>query len=131
MERGRRSQIPYGIWRTATKTDRPISTILADFVLDWNHETFKPEVNVEEEVKKQLDEKVSELLQKANEKRKQRREENLNKVIELARRKQINNQGVRDLLQVSQSTASNYLSKLVKSGRLKVERRAKATVYFT
>jgi len=30
----------------------------------------EPEINVKEEVKKQLDEKVSELLKKANEKRK-------------------------------------------------------------
>ena len=60
---------------------------------------------------------------------KERRENNLNQVVELARKKQINNQDVRDLLQVSQSTASNYLGELVKSGKMKVERRARATGY--
>lgn len=83
----------------------------------------------QEEVQKQLHEKVGELLQKANEKRKQRREDNLNQIAELAKKKQIDNQDVRDLLQVSQSTASNYLSELVKSGRLKIEKKARATIY--
>ncbi len=53
----------------------------------------------------------------------------LNQIVEFARKKQINNQDVRDLLQVSQSTASNYLSELVKRGKLKVEGRARATSY--
>src|SRR3989344_6069730 len=94
-------------------------------------EPEKPEVNIEEEVKKQLDEKVAELLKKANEKRKQRREDNLNQIIELARKKEINNQDVRDLLQVSQSTSSSYLAQLVKNGKLKSEKKGKATVYRT
>ena len=82
----------------------------------------KPEINVEEEVKKQLDEKVKELLQKANEKRKQNKEDNLNRVLGFAKdKKVITNDDVRDFLHVSQSTATNYLSQLVKSGKLKRE----------
>ncbi len=91
----------------------------------------EPKVNIEEEVKQKLDEKVSEFLKKANEKRKQRRENNLNQIIELARKKEINNQDVRDLLQVSQSNSSNYLAQMVKSGKLKSEKKGKATVYRT
>ena len=82
-----------------------------------------------EQVKQKFDENVKELLVKANEKRKKRREDNLNKILELAGKKQINNQDVRDLLQVSQSTATNYLKDLVKSGKLKSDKKAKATVY--
>lgn len=92
-------------------------------------EPEKSEVNVGEEVKKQLDEKVKELLQKANEKRKLNRENNLNQIVDLARKRQINNQDVRDLLQVSQSTASEYLTELTKSGKLKSEGEGKARVY--
>lgn len=49
------------------------------------------------------------------------------KDIEL--KKEINNLDVRDLLQVSQSTATDYLTELSKSGRLKSEKKARATVY--
>lgn len=87
----------------------------------------------EEEVKKQVDEKLKEKIlenkKKANEARIQRKKNNLDKIVELAKKKEINNQDVRDLLQVSQSTATNYLTKLAKSGRLKAEKKAKAKVY--
>jgi len=49
--------------------------------------------------------------------------------LKLAKEKEINNQDVRDLLQVSQSTATTYLTELTKSGRLKSEKKAKAKVY--
>lgn len=87
----------------------------------------------EEEVKKQVSEKLKEKLlenkKKADETRTQRRKDNLNKIIDLAKKKEINNLDVRDLLQVSQSTATNYLTELAKSGRLKSEKKAKATIY--
>ncbi|MBF8250172.1 MAG: peptidase family protein [Candidatus Levybacteria bacterium] len=87
----------------------------------------------EAELGKQLDEKLkSKLLEnkkKADEARSQRRKDNLNQIVELAKKKEINNQDVRDLLQVSQSTATNYLTELAKSGRLKSEKKAKAKVY--
>ena len=66
---------------------------------------------------------------KADEARSQRRKDHLNQVVDLANKKEINNQDVRDLLQVSQSTATTYLTELVKSGRLKSEGKAKAKVY--
>lgn len=88
-----------------------------------------PKVNIEEEVKLKLDEKVNELLKKANEARKQRKEENLNQILELAKKKEIDNQDARDLLQVSQSSASSYLSELIKSGKLKSEGKGKARIY--
>ena len=66
---------------------------------------------------------------KADEARTQRRKDNLNKIIELAGKKEINNQDVRDLLHVSQSTATDYLTELSKSGRLKSEKKARATIY--
>jgi len=75
----------------------------------------KTEVNIEAEVKKQMDEKVKELLQKANEKRKQNKEDNLKRLLDFAKEKKvITNDDVRDSLHVSQSTATNYLSELVK-----------------
>lgn len=87
----------------------------------------------EDEVKKQVDDKLKEKLlenkKKADEARSQRRKDNLNKIIDLAKRKEINNQDVRDLLQVSQSTATDYLTELAKSGRLKSEKKAKAKFY--
>lgn len=87
----------------------------------------------EDEIKKQVDEKLKEKLlenkKKADEARTQRRKNNLNKIVELAMKKEINNQDVRDLLQVSQSTATDYLTELSKSGRLKKEQKAKATIY--
>mgnify|MGYP001590605232 CR=1 FL=1 len=83
-----------------------------------------------QEIKVSEDKKVSELLQNANLVRKQRRESNVIQILELARKKgHIDNQDVRDLLQVSQSTATNYVSELVKSGKLKKEKKARATVY--
>ncbi|MCL6096938.1 MAG: hypothetical protein M1444_04665 [Patescibacteria group bacterium] len=87
----------------------------------------------EAELGKQLDEKLkSKLLEnkkKADEARIQRKKSNLDRIVDLAKKKEINNQDVRDLLQVSQSTATNYLTELVKSGRLKLDKKAKATAY--
>mgnify|MGYP001611881038 FL=1 len=69
--------------------------------------------------------------QHATEARKQKREENLAKVIELAQKKgKIDNLDVRDFLHISQTTATDYLHTLVNSGKLKKEGKAKATVYF-
>jgi molecular chaperone DnaK len=87
----------------------------------------------EGEVRKQVDEKLKEKLlenkKKADEARVQRRKDNSNKIVDLAKKKEINNQDVRDLLQVSQSTVTDYLTELSKSGRLKSEGKAKARIY--
>ncbi len=68
--------------------------------------------------------------QRAVEARKQKREENLAKILELAQKKgTIDNLDVRDFLHISQTTATDYLHTLVNSGKLKKEGKAKATVY--
>lgn len=92
-----------------------------------------PVVN-QEEVKKQVDEKLKEKLlenkKKADEKRAENKKENLKQILDFVQeKKEINNQDVRDLLQVSQSTASYYLSELVEKGSLKTKMKGKATVY--
>jgi len=82
-------------------------------------------------INERLKEKLLENKKKADVARIQRRKNNLNKIIELAMKKEINNQDVRDLLQVSQSTATEYVTELSKSGRLKSEKKARATIYKT
>lgn len=68
--------------------------------------------------------------QRAVEARKQKREENLTQVLELAQKKgKIDNLDVRDFLHISQTTATDYLRTLVISGKLRKEGKAKATVY--
>lgn len=65
-----------------------------------------------------------------NQAKTQQHEENIKKIIVYAQeKKQIDNQQVRDLLHVSQSTATNYLTELVNKGVLRIEGEAKATVY--
>jgi len=69
--------------------------------------------------------------QRSVEARKQNREENLNKILELVQKNRtINNLDVRDYLHISQTTATDYLHTLVNSGKLKKEGKAKATKYF-
>lgn len=84
-----------------------------------------PQVS-EEEIQKQVDEKFKTELdlrrQKANEVRTQKKEDHLNKIIEFVRdKKLVTNEDVRDFLHVSQSTATNYLTKMVNRGMLKKE----------
>ena len=88
----------------------------------------------EEEIKKQVDGKLASELEtrrlKANEARKANREEHLAAIEKfLGQKPEITNQDVRDLVHVSQTTATEYLSTLTKSGRIKVEGKGKATVY--
>lgn len=92
-----------------------------------------PVVN-EEEVQKRVSDRLNAekivRLQSANQKRTQRKSENLNKIQTLAQTKGvIDNRVVRDLLHVSQSTATSYLKELVNRGVLRIEKKAKATVY--
>jgi len=68
--------------------------------------------------------------QRSVDERKQNREENLTKILELAQKKgKIDNLDVRDFLHISQTTATDYLRTLVNSGKLKKEGKAKATTY--
>lgn len=88
----------------------------------------------DEEIQKQVDEKLKVELdvrrQKANQARQTKREEHLMKIEKLIKeKKQINNQDVCDLLHVSQSTATNYLTDLVKRGTIKLNGKGKAITY--
>ena len=80
----------------------------------------------DEEIQKQVDEKLKVELdarrQKANQARLQKKEDNLTKIFNLVRSKRVvSNDEVRDFLHVSQSTATNYLSEMVNRGMLKKE----------
>jgi hypothetical protein len=77
----------------------------------------KPQINLDE------------LRTKANKERQDRKQEHLSVVEKLAKSKQINNDDVRELLHVSQSTATNYLEELTKQGKLKKSGKAKGTTY--
>jgi hypothetical protein len=72
---------------------------------------------------------LDELRAKANKERQDRKQEHLSEVKKLAKSKQINNDDVRELLHVSQSTATNYLEELTKQGKIKKLGKAKATTY--
>lgn len=95
----------------------------------------QPQVVIDQtEVQRQVEEKLKEEVdarrQKANQERQTRREENLMKIEKLIEvKKQINNDDVRELLHVSQSTATNYLQTLENRGTIKSEGKGKATVY--
>lgn len=84
-----------------------------------------PVVN-QNEVNKQVAEKIKaeqdERRKLANEARTQKKQDNLNKILEFVKEKKtVTNDDIRDLLHVSQSTATNYLSELVNRGMLKRE----------
>lgn len=87
------------------------------------------EKEVIKEVIKEVPTDINKLLIKANEARKQNRQDNLNHILELASDHSVTNDQIRDLLHVSQSTASEYLSELEAQGKLKSTGKAKATEY--
>jgi murein DD-endopeptidase MepM/ murein hydrolase activator NlpD len=95
----------------------------------------QPPVVVDQtEVQRQVDEKLKTELDarrlKANQARQTKREENLMKIEKLIEeKKQINNDDVRELLHISQSTATNYLEDLVKRGTIKLSGKGKAISY--
>lgn len=101
-------------------------------------ETSEPEVKVEKPESPKVEEpkkpetpqiNLDELRAKANKERQDRKQEHLSEIEKLAKGKQINNDDVRELLHVSQSTATNYLEELTKSGRIKKSGKAKGTTY--
>lgn len=86
--------------------------------------------NTDESLEQKLKDKLLENIKQSNQIRKQKREDNLNKVLELVKLKgEVNNLEVRDLLKVSQSTASYYLTELTKKGVLKIKNKGRSTVY--
>jgi len=88
----------------------------------------------QEEIEKQaiamFDARLKENSMKGNQSKKAKRDVAIQKIFTFAQeKKRITNEQVRDLLHISQSTASDYLSDLVNRGMLKVEGKGKATVY--
>lgn len=80
----------------------------------------------EEEIKKRVSEHILTEQQNrrtlANQARSRRKSKHLDKIMELAKNtNKISNDDIQRLLHVSQSTATNYLSELTKSGMLKRE----------
>ena len=77
-----------------------------------------------------FDARLKENSMKGNQSKKAKRDVAIQKIFTFAQeKKRITNEQVRDLLHISQSTASDYLSDLVNRGMLKVEGKGKATVY--
>lgn len=74
--------------------------------------------------------KFKEFLKLGNPAKQEKRDEHLKKIIAFAQeKKEITNQDVRDLVHVSQTTATRYLEQLVNQGVLKINKKAKATTY--
>ena len=93
----------------------------------------QPEIT-EAEIQRLAEEKVKAQWQqyqpKGNPAKQAEKEASLQKVFIFAQeKKRITNAQVRDLLHISQSTATHYLSALVQRGMLRVEGKGKATVY--
>ena len=81
---------------------------------------------VDQALKVELDQR----RQKANQTRTDQRNERLNKIVSFVQSHgPINNQDVRELLHVSQSTATDYLKSLVSRGILKMEKKSNFTTY--
>jgi hypothetical protein len=79
----------------------------------------------------QTDEQSDERRLHANEVRKQKKEDNLAKIIMFVQSQgKATNLDIRDYLHISQSTTTGYLRTLVNSGKLKKEGKAKATKYY-
>lgn len=96
---------------------------------------IQPEPVIDQEVAKQqavamFDARVKENSIKGNQAKRAKRDEALQKIFTFTReKKKITNEQARDLLHISQSTATEYLTDLVARGMLKVEGKGKATVY--
>lgn len=85
---------------------------------------------IEEEVNKRLDEHLSKIQAKGNQVKKQRFQENLNRIVNEAKEKgRIDNTQVQLLLHVSQSAATKYLRELSKQGKLKKQGKGRGVHY--
>ncbi|MEK7517522.1 MAG: hypothetical protein AAB583_03150 [Patescibacteria group bacterium] len=79
-------------------------------------------VDVEEKIQERLKLEQDERRKLANEARAKKKNDNLDRLLQFTKEKKIiTNDDVRDLLHVSQSTATNYLSELTKRGSIKRE----------
>lgn len=79
-------------------------------------------IDVEEKIQERLKTEQDERRKLANEARAKKKEDNLSRILEFSKEKKIfSNDDIRDLLHVSQSTATNYLSELTRRGSIKRE----------
>ena len=89
-----------------------------------------PQPDIQQQVEAMFDARIKENSIKGNAAKKAKRDEAIQKIFSFVQeKKRITNEQVRDLLRISQSTATDYLSDLVNRGMLKVEGKGKATVY--
>lgn len=89
-----------------------------------------PQPDIQQQVEAMFDARIKENSMKGNQAKKEKRDEAVQKIYAFAQeKKRVTNEQIRDLLHISQSTASDYLSDLVNRGMLKVEGNGKATVY--
>jgi len=112
---------------------KPTINIEPEKPVEQPQESQSPVID-QNQIQEQVNEKLKVELDtrriKANQERQTRREENLMEIEKLIEeKKQINNDDVRELLHVSQSTATNYLQTLENRGTIKSEGKGKATVY--
>ncbi len=88
------------------------------------------EVEVNKRAEEKINLEVDSRLHKATQKRIEKREENLNKIVQFLQSKpKANNNDIRDFLHVSQTTATEYLHTLVDSGKIRIEGKGRATFY--
>lgn len=89
-----------------------------------------PQDEIQKQAVAMFDARVKENSIKGNQAKKAKRDEAIQKIFAFAQeKKKITNEQARDLLHISQSTATDYLIDLVNRGILKVEGKGKATVY--
>lgn len=101
----------------------------------------EPEIKIEPEVKVdepsvvpaselEPEDKFKEFLKLGNPARQKNMEKHLQQIIAFAQeKKELTNQDVRDLVHVSQSTATDYLKALVNKGVLRINKRSRKTSY--
>lgn len=84
----------------------------------------------DKQIEERLQQERNERRTLANRARAKKKSDNLDKLLQFAKQKKvITNADVRDLLHISQSTASNYLAELVRRGSIKREGRRGGTTY--
>lgn len=104
-------------------TSQPQASAAVEISIDDKNE-------VERQIRERLKLEQIQRRQLAQQVKTQRIAKNLEKILALAKTKEyITNLDVRDFLHISQSAATNYLSQLVKEGRLKREGKSKYIRY--
>lgn len=96
--------------------------------------TPTPSVINQNEIGKKVDEKIKARLtflqQKGNQKKREKKQAMLQRIVEIARTKgKINNQEAQKILHLPQSTLTDYFKELVSQGTFKREGKGKATYY--